>query len=130
MGRLAASEVQAFCSRMDFQMSQDDYDQFFDHTADPLKVERHNNFVIENSIKKYEAKRAQAMKEWREAAGERSEAVVSYLKHMVNGKSTPVEHYFSKRELAHLRGEEIRQKLMSNMEIRDGEGKILKPRGQ
>lgn len=114
---------------MDFKMSQDDYDLYFDHNADPLYVERHNKEVIDRTIKKYEAKRAQALKDWRDKAGERSDAVVSYLKHLVNGKSTPVEHYFGKKELARLRGDEIRQKLMANMEIRNSQGEIIKPRG-
>lgn len=115
---------------MDFKMSQDDYDLYFDHTADPLYVERHNKHVIENSIKKYEAKRAAAMKEWQGNMGERSDAAVSYLKHLSYGKATPVEQYFGKKELARLRGEDIRQKLMANMEIRSRDGEILKPRGQ
>lgn len=114
---------------MDFQMSQDDYNLYFDHSADPIKVERHNKYVIENSIKKYEAKRAAAMKEWQGNMGERSDAAVSYLKHISSGRTTPVEHYFGKKELARLRGEDIRQKLMANLEVRSTEGEIIKPRG-
>jgi hypothetical protein len=74
----------------------------------------HNKFVIENTMKKYEANRKKKAKEHVEAIRERADAVATYFKSRMAEGNTPVEKYFGKRNLAYLRGEKILQKLKSN----------------
>lgn len=92
---------------------QRDHDLYFIEDGEAGFSPEHNKFVIENTIKKYNQKRKQQQQKYRENLGERSDAVATYLKHLTQGKDTPVEKYFSKKTLAYLRGEEITQKLKS-----------------
>jgi C-terminal processing protease CtpA/Prc len=73
-----------------------------------------NKLVIERSIKKYEAMRKRKQKDYVESIRERSDAVATYLKSRAAESNRPVESYFSKRELAYLRGEKIVRKLKQN----------------
>lgn len=70
-----------------------------------------NKAIIEGTIKKYEETRARKQREYKEQVAERSDAVVTYLKS--NKVGTPIEKYFNRRELAHLRGQKIVQKLVN-----------------
>jgi hypothetical protein len=74
---------------------------------DPNFSPKRNQEVIDKSIKKYDEMREAKMKLFREGVGERSEAVVSFLKHVNDGKNNIINNYFTPKMLAHLRGEEI-----------------------
>ncbi len=84
--------------------------------ADPNFVKRHNDEVIDESIKKHEANLRSRNRAYMNQVGERSDAVVSYLKHLNRSNGNmPVEEYFSARELAHLRGQKRIQKIRTLM---------------
>lgn len=102
---------------MDILTEKDDYDKFFIAEGDPGFSPERNKAIIEGTIKKYNAYRARKGKAHEEAIRERSHAVVSYLKHIDMGKNTPVEKYFSKGELAYLRGEQIVERLQGAQRI-------------
>jgi hypothetical protein len=92
-----------------------DHKKFFkDRPDDGFSPER-NKSVVDGTIRKYEQMRAKRKKQFDEQVRERSDAVAQYLKHLVNGKSTTVEKYFGRRELARLRGQRILQELRGNM---------------
>jgi len=83
-----------------------------------------NKQVIEDSIKKYEKQRARKMKEFTENLRERTDAAASYLKGMGGvDRSRSVEKYFGKRELAHLRAEDIRNQLIKQRMMTIGHNK-------
>jgi len=93
--------------------------RFFNESGDGFNLER-NKAVIEGTIKKYEANRARKIKEFRDKLGERADALAFYFKspHFGFGKS-PVEHYFGRRTVAYLRGDEVRHELMGNVIQKD-----------
>src|SRR5690242_4086458 len=84
--------------------------KFFIEKGDPNFDPERNKRVIQETIQKYEANRAQKLKDFNEQLEERTDASMWYLKH-VSEKGTPVEKYFSRRELASLQGRKIIQKL-------------------
>ena len=73
----------------------------------------HNQKVIDRTIKKNEAVRKKKRKEFKENLGEKIEAVAFYLKSRAVDSGTPIDKYVGKRWIAKLRGEEIRDILMS-----------------
>jgi hypothetical protein len=73
----------------------------------------YNKMVIDRTIKKSLENRRKKRKAYVESIRERSDAVVTYLKHIDTGKSTPVERYFSREELARLRGQKILERVKS-----------------
>jgi len=75
----------------------------------------YNKMVIERTIKKTQENRKKKHNAYIEALRERTDAVATYLKSRAAESNTPVERYFSKRELAYLRGEKIAQKIKSNL---------------
>lgn len=77
-----------------------------------------NKAIIEGTIKKYEETVEKKRKEYRNQVAERSDAVATYLKSLSNGSNKPVEKYFSRQELAHLRGQKILQ-MVANQNGRD-----------
>ena len=86
-----------------------------------------NKAIIENSIKEYEAMRAKKLKDQVDQYAERADAVVTYLKSLnKGGMESNMEKYFGKKNLAYLRGQEIREKLMANMTVRDQDGNIIR----
>lgn len=91
-----------------------DYQVYLVEGGDPGFSPAKNKAVIDGTIEKYEARRKAKIKEYQKNVGERAEAVAFYLKHVNSGKFTPVEKYFSRRELARLRGEKILQTLKGN----------------
>jgi hypothetical protein len=85
----------------------------------------HNKAVVERTIARYNALKAQKTKEYHNKLAERGDAAASYLKHIDMGKSTSVENYFGRQELARLRGQSIltealdrRNKLRKLSEVR------------
>jgi hypothetical protein len=76
-----------------------------------------NRQVIENSIKKYEAKRAERMKAFREGISERAEAVTSFWHHVNQGKHNDIDRYFGPQMLAKLRGADIIDELRNRANV-------------
>lgn len=87
---------------------QRDYQLYYVRDVDPNFSPEKNKFVIDKTIKEYERKRKQKDKQFTRDLDERSQAVYQYLRHLDKGHSTPLEKYFGKKTLAHLRGERIR----------------------
>lgn len=98
-------------------MQKRDHRLYFLPEGDPGFSPERNKQTIEKSIKKYEARRLKAIKQAYEEYGERADAVVTFLKAVERGKEANVDKYFGKRTLAALRGDEIRERLMSGMRI-------------
>ena|SRR3990167_374939 len=83
----------------------------------------HNRKVIEETIKKNKANEKRLKKEYLNNVEERIDASTYFLKAIANGKynssdpHTQALKYFGRRELARLRGEEIRQELMAKIAL-------------
>jgi len=77
-----------------------------------------NRWIINNTIKKYEKNRAKKMSEFTDALRERTDAAATYLCGMGGAsRSRSIEAYFSKQELAHLRGQNIQNMLARQQEM-------------
>jgi hypothetical protein len=76
-----------------------------------------NKQVIENSIRKYEAMRAEKMKAFGEGVAERSEAVTSFWHHINQGKHNDIDRYFGPKMLAKLRGADIVDELRNRANV-------------
>ena len=74
-----------------------------------------NRATIQHSIEKYEAKRIEKQKAYVEEIRYRADAVATYLKSRVAEGSTPIERYFSRQELAKLRGEKIKNVILNKL---------------
>ena len=88
-----------------------DYEKFYVLDPEPDFSPEHNKRVIENSIKRYDQKRKQAMDTFREGVGERSDMVASYLKSGAVDSNKPIDKYLGKTIMARLHGEEILDRL-------------------
>ena len=81
-----------------------------------------NRQVIADSIKKNEKLMIAKQKAHDEALAERTDAAASFLKALVDGKyfgvnsHTAATRFFGRRELARLRGEEIKKQMMEQMQ--------------
>lgn len=79
---------------------------------DPDFSPENNKRVIEDVIQKGEIMAKRKQKEAEDGIRERNDAIASYLKDTVEGKTkSNVEKYFGSQELARLRGKEILNKL-------------------
>lgn len=76
--------------------------------------EEHNKRVIQDTIKKHEAKLRKQRRDFKEKTKERAEAGAMFLKNATQGKGYGVEKYFGKKELARLRAQEVINDLKSN----------------
>ena len=91
-----------------------------------------NKAVIERTIRAAEAVYKKKAKEHDDDYAERADAVVSYLKSLDRasstgiGSSTNIDKYFGRRMLAQLRGDAIRERLMSGITVRTPDGHLLK----
>lgn len=80
-----------------------------------------NRAVIEKSIKKNEALMRAKQRAYDNALAERTDAATSFLQALVRGKfnasdpHTAAMKYFGRKELARLRGEEIKQLMLEQM---------------
>ena len=90
-----------------------DYQKYYVERPEGFNPE-YNKYVIDKTIREYEAKRALKYKMFNEALKERASAVANYLQHLNSGKSTSIEKYFGKKELARLRGKEIIKELQND----------------
>jgi hypothetical protein len=95
----------------------EDYERFYVAEGDPDFSPARNKAIIEGTIKKYEAYRRKKDKEYVDSIRERADAVATYLKHVDQKSDTPVEKYFSKSELAYLRGQQIVERLQGTQRI-------------
>jgi len=87
-----------------------DYQKYYVDSPKDFSPAR-NAYIINKTIKEYEAKRAAKYRMFNEALKERVSAVADYFNHLNSGKSTSVEKYFGKKELARLRGREVIKEL-------------------
>jgi hypothetical protein len=85
--------------------------KFYVAGGDPNFNGDHNKRVIAEVMRKHEETRQRKIKEFNEELAERADAAEMYLLHVSN-KGTPIEKYFGRRELAHLQGKKIIQKLV------------------
>jgi hypothetical protein len=86
-----------------------------------------NKRIIEDTIQKYEKTRARKLKEFQDNLAERSDAVATYLTSRYMGSSpTAMERYFGRRNLAYLRGDQIREKLQRLVHFGTNEALIKK----
>ena len=102
--------------------------KFLPKEPDPEFSVRKNKFVVENTIKKYEANRKKKMAEFEDKLGERTHAAASYLAGGGGAeRSRSVDKYFGKTGLAHLRGEDIANQLkqQQDMLITDKKSKYI-----
>ena len=109
------------------EMQQADKQRFFNSDPDGFSPER-NKFIIEETIRKYEATRIKKVNDVVDHYSERADAVVSFIKSVDRGKGAQgnLEKYFGKQMLAYLRGQQIRDRLMQNMMVKDKAGNIVK----
>jgi len=104
-----------------------DHALYFVADGEPGFSEAHNRAVIAGTIKKYEAKRKLKMKEYRDQIAERSDAVATYLTSRIAEGNTPIEKYFGKKMMSHLRGEKILQILKGFYTIGGKKRKLYLP---
>lgn len=89
--------------------------------GDPGFSVEHNRKVIEDTIKATKEREKRLKKEYLNKVEERVDAGVSLLKALASGKYTGVDsntaalRHFGRKELTRLRGEEIKQELMSKI---------------
>lgn len=108
------------------QAQKADYDRFYNHDSDGYSPEK-NRALIEKTITDYEAMRAKKAEQHNDDYGERADAVVTYLKSLDKGHGeSNIEKYFGKRTLAYLRGQQIRDKIMSGLSFKNKAGDIVK----
>lgn len=88
-----------------------DNKEYFNRHPDADFSPAKNKKVIADTIANYEANRAKRKKNFAEKLEERSDAVASYFQHLNQGKGTPLEKYFGRKELARLQGKKIYEKL-------------------
>ncbi len=94
-----------------------DYQKFFVPEGEPGFSSEHNKWVIEHSIRKYEAKKRSQAKKYNEQLGERIDAAMTWLKSRMSTGTTPIEKYFGRRWLAYLRGQKIMEKIQGKRRI-------------
>jgi hypothetical protein len=83
---------------------------------DPNFSAEKNKKVIEESIAKFKQMTKRKKKEWEEGARERTSAVARYIKALDNGDTEKnVLEYFGRKEIARLRGEEIRTSILTKL---------------
>ena len=107
--------------------------RFWPVDPDPDFNPERNRLVIERTIKKYEEQRARKQGDFVDKLKERTDAVASWLTSSHGAESMkPMDRYFSKRYLAHLRGQEIVKEIKGRLglipkkisQIFDSEGKM------
>ena len=92
--------------------------RFWPKTTEPGFSVKKNNFIIEDAIKKHDLNVRKKNAEFEDKLGERSEAATMYLTGMHGAsKSRSVEQYFGKVEHAHLKGQDIRSKLIEQQKM-------------
>jgi hypothetical protein len=88
-----------------------DYDKFYVAKPDPDFNPERARAVIDGTIRKSEEARRRKRQQFAEGLGERSEAVASYLRSRSANTGNPIESYLGKRDLAHLQGRKILERI-------------------
>ncbi len=96
----------------------DDYQKFHLEIPEPGFSPERNKLVVENSIKKYEANQLAKKKKFRDQTFERADAIATYFQVIRQGRRMDLRKFFTPKYLAYLRGEEIRQEYMANLNFK------------
>lgn len=96
--------------------------KFYKVNPDPGFNPNRNQAIVDRTIEKYEKKRKEQMKKFKQRLGERTSAVADFLTSNKGiGSRGPIkgrlERYFGRRYLAKLRGETIVDKLRQRLNI-------------
>ena len=92
--------------------------KFWPKTVEPGFSVKRNNWIIEDAMKKHDLNVKRKKAEFADKLGERTHAMASYLKGGQGvDRSRTIEKYLGKIEHAHLRGEDIRNKLVSQQKM-------------
>src|SRR5258708_4649804 len=111
----------------DYKLVNDDYLRFYKKEPDKDFSPKRNEAIVEGTIKKYEETRRKKSLQHDDNYFERSDAVVTYLKSLDRGTSeSNLEKYFGRKMMAYLRGQQIRDQLMSGLTVKNNEGKIVR----
>ena len=103
-------------------------EKFVPIAPDPDFDPEHNKRVIQNIIRKTLENKKRIEKENLEGIKERTKAIAQYISSLEQGgKSSSIESYFGRRELARLRGEEILQRIKNAMLIKKKNGEPVNP---
>lgn len=94
-----------------------DYQKYFVAKGDKDFSPKHNEFIIEKTIRANELLRKQKKQQYAEKIQERAEAVASYLKSNAINSGKPIDQYLGKRGLAYMRGQQIVQRIK---QLKDG----------
>lgn len=95
--------------------------------GDPDFNPEHNKWVIEQSIKNYEANRKKKEHEHDEGIKERAQAASTYLEAVSKGgRTTDIETYFGKRHHAYLRGQEVIDRIKDQLVVAGVDGKVIR----
>lgn len=89
------------------EQKQRDHQLYYLEKPDPDFSPEHNAWVMKESIRKTNENRRLRTKQFNDNVGERVDAVVTYLRSRAAEGNTPIERYFGKKQLAHLRGQQI-----------------------
>lgn len=98
--------------------------------GDPDFNADHNRAVIAETIKKTEAAYRAKKHEQDDAIAERAAAAATYLKSIqAGGKTSNLNDFFGKREMARLRGEEVLARIKDELKVfgKDGKQVIRRP---
>lgn len=82
-----------------------------------------NKYIVEKTIKDYEEKQKEKDKQFVKELEWRSEAAVSWAKHLDKGNTTPAEKYFGHKVLSELQGRNIMNEIKARVvrqNIRNG----------
>src|SRR3990167_8094540 len=91
--------------------------QYAPVNADPDFDPKHNEYIVNKTLKEAEEYWRRKRKEFNNTLRERTDAVASYLHSLdQGGKANTAEEYFGKHELARLRGLEIIKLLKNGVE--------------
>ena len=83
----------------------------------------HNKRVIQNVIRKTLENKRRIERENKEGIKERTAAIAQYVESTEQGgKSSSVEAYFGRKELARLRGEEVLSRIKNSMLMKKKDG--------
>lgn len=99
----------------------EDYRKFFVEKGEPGFSPERNKAIVEKTIKKMDMMRLKKRKEFAEGVRERADAVDTYLRSRIAQGSTPIEKYFGKKWLAHLRGQKILRVLKTKYNVNTGQ---------
>lgn len=94
--------------------------KFFIEKGDPGFNPDRNKFIIDWTIKRAEEQKAARDKAFKDDIAERSDALATYFRsRAAESTSTPIDKYFGKKTLAHLRGMKIAEVIKTKLAGRE-----------